>query len=107
MRKTSSPSDKEIKGLKCCKLEIILAQTFPTLFFIKTATANPNRVAKTKSIHEIIQAEIEVRPSTLGELSMMVLKMLIKTRKMVTRTPNHPLTASGEIKKLSSQCYVF
>ncbi len=71
------------------------------MFCIKTATANPNRAAKTKSMHVMTQAEIEVRPSTLGELSMTVLKMLIKMRKMVTRKPNRPFTASGEIRKLA------
>jgi hypothetical protein len=47
------------------------------------------------------QAEMEVRPSTLGELVVMLVKMLIKTRKRVTSKVIRPGTISGGIKKLA------
>ena len=47
------------------------------------------------------QAEMEVRPSTLGELEVMLLKMLINTRKRVTSRVMRPGTISGGIRKLT------
>ena len=47
------------------------------------------------------QAEMEVRPSTLGELLVMLLKMLINTRKRVTSRVILPGTISGGIRKLT------
>ena len=49
----------------------------------------------------ITQAEIEVRPSTLGELLVMLLKMLINTRKRVTSRVILPGTISGGMRKLT------
>jgi hypothetical protein len=49
----------------------------------------------------ITQAEIDVKPSTFGELFVIVFKMLIRTRKRVTRRVNRPATASGGIRKLA------
>ena len=45
------------------------------------------------------QAEMEVRPSTLGEFEVMLVKMLIKTRNKVTRRVIRPAKISGGIKK--------
>jgi hypothetical protein len=49
----------------------------------------------------ITQAEMEVNPSTFGELLVMLVKMLIKTRKRVTNKVILPGTISGGIKKLT------
>ena len=42
-----------------------------------------------------------VRPSTLGEFDVTLLKILIKTRKMVTSKVILPGTISGGIRKLT------
>ena len=42
-----------------------------------------------------------VSPSTLGEFEVTLLKILIKTRKMVTRSVILPGTISGGIRKLT------
>ncbi len=47
------------------------------------------------------QAEIAVRPSTFGDLTIVVLKILIKTRKIVISKEKRPATASGGMKKLA------
>jgi len=49
----------------------------------------------------IIQVDMAVRPSTLGELEVTLLKMLIKTRKIVTKSVILPGTISGGIRKLT------
>ena len=45
--------------------------------------------------------EIAVSPSTFGELEVTLLKMLISTRKMVTRSVIRPGTISGGMRKLT------
>ena len=45
--------------------------------------------------------EIAGRPSTFGELEVTLLKMLIKTRKMVTSSVMQPGTISGGIKRIT------
>ena len=45
--------------------------------------------------------EIAVSPSTLGELEVTLLKMLMSTRKMVTRSVILPGTISGGMRKLT------
>ena len=84
-------------------------------FFLKRIPAYPLRAPKTKRMHVIIQAErkfyikadmhlileIAVSPSTFGEFEVTLLKILIKTRKMVTRRVIRPGTISGGIKKLT------
>jgi hypothetical protein len=62
--------------------------------------ANATRAPKTNRIHVMTQVEIDVKPLTFGELVMTVFKMLIRTRKRVTRRVSRPATASGGIKKL-------
>ena len=47
--------------------------------------------------------EIAVRPSTLGELEVTLLKILIKTRKMVTSRVILPGTISGGMRKLTQE----
>lgn len=47
------------------------------------------------------QADIAVSPSTLGDLSIVVLKILINTKKTVTRKLNRLETDSVGIKKLA------
>jgi len=51
----------------------------------------------------IIHMEMAVIPSTLGEMLLMVLKMLTSTRKSVTRSAMRPGTTSGGIKKLTQE----
>jgi hypothetical protein len=48
-----------------------------------------------------IQLKMDEKPSTFGELFVIVFKMLIRTRKRVTRRPSRPEVASGGIKKLA------
>jgi hypothetical protein len=52
-------------------------------------------------MHVMTQAEMEVRPSTFGELEVMLVKMLISTRKRVTSRVIRPGTISGGIRKLA------
>ena len=59
----------------------------------------PSRAAKTKKIQVIIQAVIDESPSTFGDWLVIVLKMLIKTRKRVTSNVIRPATISTGIKK--------
>ena len=44
-----------------------------------------------------------MRPSTFGEFEVTLLKMLIKTRKMVTSRVILPGTISGGIRKLTQE----
>ena len=44
-----------------------------------------------------------VKPSTLGELEVTLLKMLIKTRNIVTSSVIRPGTISGGIRGLESE----
>ena len=78
-----------------------MINTFPDRFFFKTTIANPTRAPKTKKMQVMIQAKIDEKPSTLGELFVIVLRMLIRTRKRVTRRLSRPAVASGGIKKLA------
>ena len=52
-------------------------------------------------MQEIIQVEIAVNPSTLGELEDTELKILIKTRNKVTKRVIRPGITCGSIKKLT------
>ena len=45
--------------------------------------------------------EMAVSPSTLGEFEVTLLKMLMSTRKMVTRSVIRPGTISGGMRKLT------
>ena len=56
---------------------------------------------KTKNMQAIIQEAMAVIPSTLGETLVMVLKMLVSTRKRVTRRAIRPGTTSGGMRKLT------
>lgn len=58
---------------------------------------------KTKNIQPIIHDEIAVMPSTLGEMLVMVLKMLMSTRNSVTRRAMRPGTTSGGMRKLTQE----
>jgi hypothetical protein len=49
----------------------------------------------------IIQDVIAVIPSVFGEILVIVLKMLLSTRKSVTRSAMRPGTTSGGIRKLT------
>ena len=52
-------------------------------------------------MHAIIQDDIAVIPSTLGETLVIVLKMLVSTRKSVTSKAILPGTTSGGMTKLT------
>ncbi len=71
------------------------------LFFFNKIIVNPTIAPNTKSRQEMIQAEIAVSPSTFGDLTIVVLKILIRTRKIVTSREKRPETASGGMKKLA------
>lgn len=73
------------------------------LFFLSNMPVNPTKAPNTKSIHVKTQADIEVSPSTLGELLVMLVKMLIKTRNNVTSRVMRPGTISGGMRKLAYQ----
>ena len=62
---------------------------------------NPNKAPNTNRMQVMTQAEIDVSPSTFGELVVMFVKMLIKTRNRVTSNVIRPGTISGGIKKLA------
>ena len=53
------------------------------------------------SFSDNLLLEIAVSPSTLGELEVTLLKMLMRTRKMVTRSVIRPGTISGGMRKLT------
>ena len=63
--------------------------------------AYSRRARKTKNMQAIIQEAMAVIPSTLGETLVMVLKMLVSTRKRVTRRAIRPGTTSGGMRKLT------
>ena len=56
---------------------------------------------KTKKVQAIIHEDIAVIPSTLGEAFVIVLKILVRTRKRVTSKHILPGTTSGGIIKLA------
>ena len=78
-----------------------VTHTVMFLFFFNRIIVYPTIAPKTKSIQEMTQAEIAVRPSTFGDLTIVVLKILIRTRKIVTSKEKRPETASGGMKKLA------
>jgi len=71
------------------------------MIFFKRIIAYPNKAPNTKIIQDMSQADIAVSPSTLGDLSIVVLKILINTKKTVTRKLNRLETDSVGIKKLA------
>ena len=56
---------------------------------------------KTKNIQAIIQDDMAVIPSTLGDTFVIVLKILVSTRKRVTSKAILPGTTSGGMTKLT------
>ncbi len=54
---------------------------------------------KTKRMQASIHISMAVRPSALGELVVMLLKMLMRTRKRVMRSAMRPGTMSGGMRK--------
>ena len=60
----------------------------------------PIRAPKTKMIQMMMKASMAVRPSALGILLVMLLKMLTRHRKTVTRMVIRPGTLSGGTRKL-------
>ena len=56
---------------------------------------------KTKNMQAIIQDAIAFIPSTFGETFVIVLKILVSTRKRVTSNAILPGTTSGGITKLT------
>ena len=56
---------------------------------------------KTKNIQAIIQDDMAVIPSAFGETFVIVLKMLVSTRKRVTNKAILPGTTSGGMTKLT------
>ena len=56
---------------------------------------------KTKNIQAIIQDDMAVIPSTLGDTFVIVLKMLVSTKKRVTSKAILPGTTSGGMTKLT------
>jgi hypothetical protein len=61
------------------------------------------RAAKTNIMQAIIQDEMAVIPSQLGEMLVIVLKMLIRTRKRVTSIAIRAGITSGGIRKLTEK----
>ena len=60
----------------------------------------PINAPKTKMMQIMMKASMAVRPSALGILLVMLLKMLTKQRKTVTRIVIRPGTLSGGTRKL-------
>ena len=56
---------------------------------------------KTKNLQAIIQDDMAVIPSTFGDTFVIVLKMLVSTRKRVTSNAILPGTTSGGMTKLT------
>jgi len=54
-------------------------------------------------MHAMIQADIDDKPSTLGEVLVMLVKILISTRNKVTNIVIRPGTISGGIRKLACE----
>ena len=71
------------------------------IFFLNKIPAYPNRAPNTNSMHERIQADRALKPSTLGEVAEIVLKVLISTKKRIIKSDMRPGTTSGSIKKLT------
>ena len=64
-------------------------------FILSKSPAYSMRAPKTKRTQTMTQASMAVRPSALGMLVVIVLKMLTRTRKTVTRRVMRPGTMSG------------
>ncbi len=83
----------------CCLLlvravVVLLGCSFFSLILSRMTVYSP-RAPNTNMIHAITQASIAVRPSALGELVWIVLKMLISTKKIVTNRVMRPGITSG------------
>ena len=68
--------------------------------FAPSLSNKPMRAQKTKMMLTIMNISIAVRPSALGMLLVMLLKILTRTRKTVTRIVMRPGTLSGGTRKL-------
>ena len=68
-------------------------------FILSNSPAYSMRAPNTKRTQTMTQASMAVRPSALGMLVVIVLKMLTRTRKTVTRRVIRPGTMSGGTRK--------
>ena len=75
--------------------------TFHQIFLLVNKPAYARRAPNTKRMHERIHAVSALNPSTLGEATAIVLKMLISTKNKVTKSVMRAATTSGSIKKLA------
>ena len=102
--------------IKCkpsgCKAEVVLTKPrllfpsflflFPEIFFsliLSRMTVYSPRAPNTKMMQAMTQASMAVRPSAFGELVWIVLKILIRTRKIVTSSVIRPGITSGLTRK--------
>ena len=74
--------------------------------YVKKEESLPIRAPKTKMMQTMMKASIAVRPSAFGILLVMLLKILTRTRKTVTRMVMRPGTLSGGTKKLERRLNV-
>jgi len=75
--------------------------TLAMAFFFNNMHVNPTRAPNTNKMQVRTHAEIEVSPSTFGELLVILVKILIKTRNNVTKSVIRPGTISGGMRKLA------
>ena len=74
--------------------------------YVKKEESLPIRAPKTKMMQTMMKASIAVKPSAFGILLVMLLKILTRTRKTVTRMVMRPGTLSGGTKKLERRLNV-
>ena len=75
--------------------------TFKQSVFFISILENARRAPKTKKMQVTTQADIDERTLTFGELLMIVVKMLIKTKNIVTKRVIRPDIISGGMRKLA------
>ena len=104
-----------LKGgfILCVVTSSLLAETplvdgFTTLdlvivYLAKSIPAYAAKAPKTNRMQAIIHADKAVIVSVLGEVRVILLKMLIKTRNKVTKSVILPGTISGGIRKLDQE----
>ena len=90
---------KQTSRFNCTTHFVLL--TFGTYLILNNIPAYPTRAANTNNMHDKIQVEIAVKPSTFGEFDETELKIFIKTRNKVTSSVILPGITWGSIRKLA------
>ena len=75
--------------------------TRDNIFFFQSIPEYADKAPNTKTIQTKSHADAAVKPSTLGEADVKLLKIVISTRNRVTNSAILPGITSGSIRKLT------